>query len=381
MKSKMSQTMAVVAFGVCLYTALNHLNIVAAFLQSVTALVFPVLLGALLAFILSVPHRYFEKRLRKLSSHMRLKPSAKTIAWTALILTFATIVLIVVLVCMMVIPALADSVNSARILILERLLEWVAALRSLDFDTTLLTQIGEILYDALSLDFSSYVGKFLQSVADIAFSTVRGIVTGGMGLVIAAYILLSKHDLSRQCKKLLYAFLPDPAADHICGLGSLIHQTYSKFLTGQCAEAVILGVLIFTAMTIAQIPYAGIIAALTGILSFVPYIGAFLACFLGTLLVLFVSPVKALICLILYQVVQFIENQFIYPHVVGNSVGLPPLWTMIAVFIGGKLLGIVGMLFFIPAASVIYSLLRDIANQRLKRKRTASGQADGVSGD
>ena len=127
--------------------------------------------------------------------------------------------------------------------------------------------------------------------------------------------------------------------------------------------------LLFVSLGIAGVPYAGVLAVLTGILSFIPMVGAFLACLMGVVLVLMVSPIKALVCLVIFLCVQFVEGQFIYPRVVGNSVGLPPLWTLLAVLIGGKLLGIIGMLFFIPLTAVVYTLITENTQRRLKEKK------------
>ena len=142
-----------------------------------------------------------------------------------------------------------------------------------------------------------------------------------------------------------------------------------SFFSGQCIEAVILGLLIFIAFTVFRLPYANLIAVLTAILSFIPYIGAFASCFIGALLIVMVDPWKGLLSIVVYQVVQFIENQFIYPRVVGGSVGLAPLWTLSAALIGGNLFGAIGMIFAIPVTAVLYVLLKDDANRRLQRKK------------
>lgn len=218
-------------------------------------------------------------------------------------------------------------------------------------------------------------GNFLSSALGIATSTISIIVNCFFSLVIALYILLSKKTLGRQCKKLLYVHVRKPIADCIYHVATLISKTYSKFLSGQCIEAIILGVLIFISFTIFRIPYAVLIAVLTGVLSFIPYIGAFFACFIGAVLVLMVNPLQALLSIIVYQVVQFIENQFIYPHVVGGSVGLAPLWTLVAVLIGGNLFGILGMIFFIPLVAVLYQLVKEYTNKKQAMQQAAAAAA------
>lgn len=151
-------------------------------------------------------------------------------------------------------------------------------------------------------------------------------------------------------------------------MSALARDTYAKFLSGQCVEAIILGLLIFFAYSLFQLPYAGLIAFLTGLFAFIPYIGAFAACFIGAFLILLSAPSKVILCIVVYMVIQFIENQFIYPHVVGTSVGLSPLWTLIAALLGGKLFGLPGIIFFIPLVAVLYSLMREDTNRRLKER-------------
>ncbi|MBR6555246.1 MAG: AI-2E family transporter, partial [Clostridia bacterium] len=149
---------------------------------------------------------------------------------------------------------------------------------------------------------------------------------------------------------------------------TLVNRTFFKFLTGQCVDSLLLGVMLFIAFSLFGIPYASVVAVTTAVFSFIPYVGAFLACAVSILLILMVNPVKALVGLIVFLTVQFCEGQFLYPRVVGNSVGLSPLWTLVAALVGGELLGILGMIFFIPVGAVIYHLLRERADAALKKK-------------
>ena len=174
--------------------------------------------------------------------------------------------------------------------------------------------------------------------------------------------------LRAQFTKLVTAFLPNTLARETCRVGDLINRTFFKFLTGQCLDSLLLGVLLFVAFSIFGIPYASVVAVTTAVFSFIPYVGAFLACAISILLILMVNPVKALVGLIVFLTVQFCEGQFIYPRVVGNSVGLSPLWTLVAALVGGELLGVLGMIFFIPVGAVIYTLVREQAEVQLKKK-------------
>ena len=208
-------------------------------------------------------------------------------------------------------------------------------------------------------------GAVIGSVVDLAGSTVTVTVNAVFAIVIMFYVLLGRRELGRQCRSFLYAYFKKPTAERICHIAKLTHDTYTKFFSGQCIEVLILGTMIFLAFSVFRIPYAALTAALTAAFAFVPYIGAFASCLIGVLLTLMAVPEKAILCFIVYQMVQFIENQFIYPHVVGSSVGLSPLWTLLAALLGGKLFGIIGIVFFIPLAAVISQLLHGDIEHRL----------------
>ena len=180
--------------------------------------------------------------------------------------------------------------------------------------------------------------------------------------------MADRDKIAGQSRRLLYAYTKEKVADKVCYVCGLIREAYRKFLTGQCVEAVILGLLIAIAFTVFRLPYAGLIGAVTAVCALIPYIGAFISCGLSVLLALMISPEKALTCLIVYLAIQFIETQFIYPRVVGGSVGLSPLWTLAAVLIGGKLFGLIGMIFFIPLVSVAYILISEDVRSRLRKR-------------
>ena len=203
----------------------------------------------------------------------------------------------------------------------------------------------------------------------MATATVSNVITAITGIIIALYVLGGRDTLARQTKKVICAYVKDSIADKIFHICTLVKEAYTKFLTGQCLEALILGIMIFLGFTIFRLPYAGLVGAVTAVCALIPYLGSVISCVLGVFLALMINPQKAVVCLAVYLAIQFIETQFIYPRVVGGSVGLSPLWTLIAVLVGGKLFGIIGMIFFIPFISVIYTLLREDVDIRLKNKR------------
>ena len=381
MSKRMKNCMLLIAFGVALYACLNNFGSVIRFFQDIGGLLLPIIGGMIVAFVLNVPVKGFETLYSRLFRKINFQPKNGPLVMLSLLSTLACIVLIVILVSTMVVPQLISSVRSVYLTIQTRSPQWIAFLSEYGFATTWITKqlaslsLSQIDVEHIVQNVLTGAGNFLSSALGIATSTISIIVNCFFSLVIALYILLSKKTLGRQCKKLLYVHVRKPIADCIYHVATLISKTYSKFLSGQCIEAIILGVLIFISFTIFRIPYAVLIAVLTGVLSFIPYIGAFFACFIGAVLVLMVNPLQALLSIIVYQVVQFIENQFIYPHVVGGSVGLAPLWTLVAVLIGGNLFGILGMIFFIPLVAVLYQLVKEYTNKKQAMQQAAAANA------
>ena len=361
MEKQYKKPLLLITFGVVLYVALSNLRSLSGFFAGLINLMFPVVFGFVLAFVLNVPMAGFERLLSKLFVKLKAKrvPKPKFLRIVSLLLTFICLFLVVALVFTMLIPELVSSVVSLYELILQKWPEWAETLRLYDIDTSQITKWLESL-DVKNLvsQLSSSAGSIISEAVNIASSAVLGLSSFFIALVIAVYALLSKETLANQVGKLMQAYLKKPVADYLSNAGRMISETYSKFLSGQCLEACILGVMIFISFSIFRIPYASLTAVLTAVMAFVPYIGSFAACVIGAFLVLLVNPSQVIICVIVYLVVQFIENQFIYPHVVGTSVGLDALWTLIAVIVGGKLMGVLGMIFFIPLTAVFINLLR-----------------------
>ena len=190
-----------------------------------------------------------------------------------------------------------------------------------------------------------------------------------IAFVFSCYILGRKEKLYSQASRTVHAFLPDRAAWGVSKVLHLCQVKFGGFITGQCMEACILFVIYWVPMALGGFPYAPLIAVIVSLLSFIPIFGCYLSCAIGAVLILTVDPLKALIFVILFAVIQQIEGNLIYPRVVGGSIDLPGIWVLLAVSVGGSLFGIIGMLVFIPLASVVYSLMRDEVNKRTERKK------------
>jgi len=255
------------------------------------------------------------------------------------------------------------------LLVEAHLPQWIDYLENLDPDSEWLEEfLADVDLENIVKNISNAIDTLIVNAVESLSSTVNIVVTAAFAIIISIYMSLEKKGLCRHAKKLVCAYLKPIYADNILKFCRLFRQSFSKFLTGQCSEAVILGILMSLAFAIFKIPYGSLVGVLTAICAIIPYVGAFISCSISVFLVLLIDPMLAVRCLIVYLVVQFIENQFIYPRVVGSSVGLSPLYTLIAAMIGGKLFGIIGIIFFIPLTAVIIELVKEDAERRLHKK-------------
>ena len=329
----------------------------------------PFALGAGLAFIINVPMRAFENRLLRIQ-----KKTLRRII--AVFLTFVAVALVLFLVVQLLLPQLVSTV--------ETLIQKMPGFASRVWNNVhgYLEANPEILQwvegntDFEQMDWMSYVEKIVAWVSDkisgivggtfSAIGTVfSGVFNGVISFVFALYCLFRKEILARQGRRLLYAFLPEHFCDETIRIFRLTSSTFSNFISGQCLEAVILGAMFAVAMLIFRMPYVPLVSVLVAITALVPIVGAFVGCGLGAFFILVDDPVKAVWFVVMFLVIQQIEGNVVYPKVVGSSVGLPGMWVLLAVALGGKLMGVAGMFIMIPIVSVVYTLLREITDKRL----------------
>ena len=361
---KTKKLMAIIAFGVVLF-------VLSGFIQELFAIFLPVVAGLIVSLVLSVPMTWFEKTLCRLSRRCKRKFSQETIHKLSFALTIASVVVILFFVCTLVIPEVTISIKSVTSLIQSKWPEWKEVLKGYGINTE---NISELMANANVNKFLEILaggsGSIINSVASISASVLSGILTSLIAVIIGLYVLSGKKELAQQVRRMLYAYCKQEHADKIMHIAKLSYRTYSSFLSGQCIEAVILGCFLLVTFSILRLPYAGLVAVVAGVCAFVPYIGAYVACVIGTFLTLVSDPSKTLLCIGAYLVVQFIETQFIYPRVVGKSVGLSPLTTLVATIIGGSLFGVLGIMFFIPLAAVFHELAHEQINRRLAKKES-----------
>lgn len=375
-KDKVIQYIFIGIVLITCYWALNHLDILAGFINTVIGIIMPFILGAAIAFVFNVPMRCIEKCLFK-GSYFNNPKTLLIKRVLSYIITLIAFILVIAVAAAVVVPQLANTIVD----ILEKIPSAVNSL--IDWATCQMATYPDIVSQLNSIEIN-WQGM-AKSLANFIFNDGKGIITGGIGavtnlfsaltsafigFVFSIYILFQKERLAGQGRKILQAFLSKEHAERVIRIIKLTDTTFSNFITGQCLEAVILGVMFFVVMTILRMPYALLIAVSISVLALIPIVGAFIGCGLGVVLIAMVNPVQALIFLVMFLVLQQIEGNLIYPHVVGNSVGLPGIWVLVAVTIGGNLFGVVGILTFIPICSVLYALFREFINERLKQKNT-----------
>lgn len=339
-------------------------------------IILPFLIGGAIAFVLNVPMHFIEEKLfgnKTAKSSKFLQRIARPIS---LVMTILFLFGIVFLVVFIVAPELANTVASLGKTIqtfIPEVQSWAEDIFHNNKEILGWIQSMEFDWDKMiagGIDFfKTGAGSVLDSTFAVAKSIVSGAATFAIAFIFACYILLQKEKLNVQIRKLGYAFISRDWVEILIAISSMAYKTFSNFLTGQCVEAIILGSMFFVTMTIFNMPYALLVGVLIAFTALIPYFGAFIGCAIGALLIFMVNPMQALGFLVMFFILQQVEGNLIYPHVVGSSVGLPSIWVLVAVSVGGSLMGIVGMLIFIPISSVVYTLLKGIVHRRLERMK------------
>lgn len=371
------QIMLLITFTVLLLVGVQRLDVVIRALRFGWGILAPLFVGAALAFVLNVPMSALERRLFPRPPRKKGKRGLPpTLARAAsLLLTFVLLAAVLLLLVLVIVPQLGESAASLGSYIAataRRTVAWAEKqfaaypgiagwLENLSINWA---ELARNLWDFLTTGVGSVVSTTISATMRV-FSAVS---TGFISFIFAVYLLLQKEKLGLQFRKVLYALLPQKGADRAVRICSLSHRVFSSFITGQFVEAVILGAMFFVTMTLLRMPYALLVGCLIAVTALIPIVGAFIGCIVGAFLLLMVSPMQALIFVVLFLVLQQVEGNLIYPHVVGSSVGLPSIWVLAAVSVGGSLMGIAGMLVFIPLTSVLYALFREFIYQRLQEK-------------
>ena len=379
----MKKICAIILFAVVVYAAAQNFGAVIGIAGFLWSVILPFVLGLIIAYILNIPMMAVERLLFKnhvkiirISEQEEQRIKKKYVRPLSILITFILLIAVLAGILLIIVPqtsaTMAELIKTANIFF-PRAQHWllnkfayneyvIRFIKSVDFD------LNQVINTAI--DFvKNGAGNVVTGTLSAAKAVVSGIASFVIGMVFSFYLLAKKETLLRQINMLLDAAAPKAAAEKVRYVAKLSNETFSSFIAGQCLEALILGMMFFVVLIVVRIPYALLISVLIAVTSLIPIFGAFIGCAIGAFLILMVSPVQALIFIGIFLVLQQIEGNLIYPRVVGGSIGLPSVWVLAAITIGSSLMGIAGMLLFIPLASVMYTLLREWTYKRLGEKK------------
>ena len=334
----------------------------------------PFIMGAAIAFVLNVPMGGLEKRILSGPKFTGRKWRSRRRA-ISLTLTIVLTIVLLSLILEIIVPQMASSIGQlvkkfpAEMNNLEK---WVDnTFEKYPALTDMLNSLGEQWTEILD-KLISFLKNYLSGILEGGINAITGLVSGvinfTIGFIFALYILGQKETLGLQARKIIYAFFDEDTANATMRVAGLANKTFAGFVSGQCVEAIILGLMFAVSMLLLRIPYALLVSVLIAVTALIPIVGTFIALAVGGFLIFLESPVKALVFLVLFLILQQIEGKLIYPKVVGESVGLPGIWVLFSVTIGGSLFGVGGMVVFIPLVSVAYAIFREFIYQKLEDK-------------
>ena len=366
MEKRTQQYILVTIAGVSLYAVLMNASSVLEFVKEIISLILPIIVGSILALFISVPMNGIEKLFIRLGSKMKRKISDQTRHILSFIVAIICISAVMIIVLTLLVPEIIRSSKSLYMQIENDIPGLVVYLKAHQINAEWVEELfSDANLDQMIQSISEGIDILLVNVMTALSSTISVVITVAFAIIISIYMTLGKENVCRHANKLVCAYLKPEWAKNILRFCRMFYQSFANFLSGQCSEAVILGILMFLAFSIFKLPYGSLVGVLTAVCAIIPYVGAFISCGVSIFLTMIFDPALVIRCAVVYLAVQFIENQFIYPRVVGKSVGLPPFYTLIAAMIGGKLFGIIGILFFIPLTAVVVELVKEDTISRL----------------
>ena len=356
------------------YWALQNLSLLADAAGWLLNILWPLLLGFCMAFVLNIPMRFFERHLLKNPKNKRAAALRRPLC---ILLSLLAIIVILTAVFALVVPELL----SAFAVLGEAIPEFLTAAQKWALEGADRFPQAEQWLASLQIDWNetgkkllSYVtegaGNLLGGTVSVLSGIVGGVFNAIMAFIFALYILLGKEKLKSQTARVCVAFLPRKWADSLFFVANMASRTFAKFVSGQCTEACILGTLCWLGMSLLRLPYAPMIGALVGATALIPIAGAYIRAGVGAILILTVSPMEALLFLVFIVVLQQLEGNIVYPRVVGSQLGLPALWVLAAITVGGNVMGIGGMLLAVPLTTAIYRLVRE----NMRKRELAKGE-------
>ena len=340
--------------------------------DTIWKLISPFVVGAGLAFVFNVPMRAIERQLADIRKEGLRRGMA-------IVFTIFCLILVIMVVFELLIPQIQLTIDALSARIPSFINRTAAKLTEVLADYP---DLGPWLQETLKLDSLNLqdlltnaltflweqVSLVMGGAVNVIGSVTGAIVNAVVAIAFALYCLARKEILARQGRRILYAFLPEKMVDEIIRVLRLVNSTFSNFISGQCLEAFILGCLFAVAMALFKMPYIPLVSVVIAVTALIPVVGAFVGCIVGAFFILVDDPLQALTFIAMFLVIQQLENNLIYPRVVGTSIGLPGMWVLVAVTVGGGIMGVGGMLLMIPLASVCYTLAREITDKRLAER-------------
>lgn len=344
-----------------LYLGIHYWGHAAGILKTLLGAAVPVIIGAVISYPLNILMSFYEKHLFPKSEKKLAVRSRRGLALTLAILTLVGLIALIIA---LVVPQLVSCVKLLVAEVPDFFNMVVAKLSEFEFvPEDIIAALSKIDWKSRITDIIKTVYSGLGSVMDVVVTTVSslvsGVTTAFLAIIFAIYLLLGKDKIGSQLKKVMHHFIPERITEKFDYVRKVADESFHKFIVAQCTEALILGGLCTVGMLILRLPYAAMIGAVTVVTAFIPVVGALLGGAIGAFLILMESPVKALIFLVFIILLQQIEGDLIYPRVVGSSMGLPSIWVLTAVTLGGGMFGVLGMMLSVPLASTMYTLLRN----------------------
>ncbi len=370
-----TKTIVKIGIGIfLLYLCIYYWPTVSGLLLTLFEAIVPLLIGCIIAYIVNLIMSFYERHYFVKTQNKWIKKSRRPVCMLGAIISLLAVIAVIMII---VVPQLTSCVKllfaklpSALDSAVDRLEAWnilpediIATLNSLDWNSIISKVAG-----ALTSGITNIVGV----VVGVVTSVIGGFVTAFVGVMFAVYLLLGKDKLGRQINGLMRRFLPQKRYDTVKYTVGVVNASFRRYIVGQCTEAAILGVLCALGMWILRMPYAAMIGALIAFTSLVPIAGAYAGGIIGAFMIFTVSPIQALVFVIFLIILQQIEGNLIYPKVVGTSVGLPAIWVLAAVAIGGGVMGVAGMLLGVPLAAAIYKIIRDKLHGKKINEQTAT---------
>lgn len=379
----------IITFAVVLYTAAQNLAAIYGAVATVWNVFGVVITGLAMAFVLNVPLKLFENRVFYGMSEDRRPYVRKMRRPVSLVCALVVTLGVIVILIAVILPQLTATVAEVASQLpnyINSVVQWlkdflagfgitIDALEdfSVDWDkvfSDLTTYLKEGSANVLE-SAASAGSSVVSTVTDVGGSVISTVMNTFLGLIVAVYVLAQKERIGRFMKRCIDAFLPHRASSAISRIASMASETFSNFVAGQFTDSCILGVLCYVCMRIFRFPYPEVISVVIGVTSLVPMVGSFIGEVIGALLILIVSPIKALLFIVMVLAIQQVDGAFIYPRIVGKSVGLPGVAVFCAVIVGGNVAGVLGSLLGVPVCALLYALLREAVDARQNRRESS----------